>query len=436
MEEVKSQMEFDDTTFCKGCLFIFKNINLIISNKDFSESLINENLNSQIMNEHKKLCLFCLGILNLNNFESILDKISPQLNEFEHKDFKITTNFSPLFHIFQTYWKILFKRQKQFDNLDSLDITLIRKILKPFMIPYIEEKLIKKNKESELDYNMKSDLEIKIIFDLEEIFYDKIYEIFSFMPIVKKLGRKKFKPDSNMDRGAINELVKNCSSELFNELINKSSILKDIKPKDLKISIEIINSNLYLKGNYLKFSREIGQSPWEVNGVKICSSSVEDEIKKNLIEIFKCQDCVMSAGGREDRDVRMLGSGRPFIIDIVNPKIKSNPIKNLKEVESQINNTTSLIMVKNLEICDKSHYAVLKKYEDSKQKFYSCLVWTEKEISNEDIEKINSVRDLNIIQKTPMRVMHRRTLMDRKKTIYKLDAQKISDNFMVSTRIY
>jgi len=32
-----------------------------------------------------------------------------------------------------------------------------------------------------------------------------------------------------------------------------------------------------------------------------------------------------------------------------------------------------------------------------------------------DIEKINEVRDLTIIQKTPIRVMHRRTFMDGKK---------------------
>lgn len=39
---------------------------------------------------------------------------------------------------------------------------------------------------------------------------------------------------------------------------------------------------------------------------------------------------------------------------------------------------------------------------------------------------------MEIIQKTPLRVLHRRTLMDRKKTIIKLDAKLINDNFMVN----
>jgi tRNA pseudouridine synthase 10 len=134
----------------------------------------------------------------------------------------------------------------------------------------------------------------------------------------------------------------------------------------------------------------------------------------------------MSAGGREDRGVRMLGSGRPFII---NPLIRG--VEDIKNVEKIINQSTPLIMVKDLGICDKSYYQVLKKYEDSKTKFYTCLVWTEKILTALDVEKINSVTDLSLIQKTPIRVMHRRALMDRKKTIFKLEASQINENFMV-----
>lgn len=90
-----------------------------------------------------------------------------------------------------------------------------------------------------------------------------------------------------------------------------------------------------------------------------------------------------------------------------------------------------MIKVKNLDVCDKNYFAVIKKFEDSKQKLYTCLVWTSKVITKEDIELLNSVRDLALIQKTPIRVMHRRTLMDRKKTILKLEASQINENFLV-----
>jgi len=88
-------------------------------------------------------------------------------------------------------------------------------------------------------------------------------------------------------------------------------------------------------------------------------------------------------------------------------------------------------VVKNIDVCDKNYFSVIKKYEDSKQKLYTCLIWTSKIITDEQIDMLNGTRDLTVIQKTPMRVMHRRTLMDRKKTILKLEASRVNENFLV-----
>ena len=38
------------------------------------------------------------------------------------------------------------------------------------------------------------------------------------------------------------------------------------------------------------------------------------------IYIFTGMEYKFSSGGREDIDVRMLGSGRPFVIEIISPK--------------------------------------------------------------------------------------------------------------------
>ena len=314
--------------------------------------------------------------------------------------------------------------------MENLDISLIRKVFKPFFIPYLEEQFALEEGVKEV-HNMKSDMEIKIMFEFEEKFYDKVFETFSFIPNVKKMGLKKFRPDGNLDKGVINELVRHCSSDLFLELVSKNNLLSELKEENFTIKVEIIKAEIYVRGSYLKFSRDVGQSPWEINGVKICESSVQDEMRNTLLKIFRCDDCVMSAGGREDRDVRMLGQGRPFIMAIVNPKVKYAPLVDVKLIEDEINKNTHLIEVKNLTSCDKNYYAVLKKYEDSKQKSYTCLVYTSKVIADADIERIN-IKNLALTQKTPIRVMYRRTLMDRQKTIFSIDAKKINDNFMVS----
>ena len=125
----------------------------------------------------------------------------------------------------------------------------------------------------------------------------------------------------------------------------------------------------------------------------------------------------------------MLGSGRPFMLEILRPK---KDMKNeLKNIEEEINNTSKHIKINNLEICNKEYTEVVKKAEVNKMKIYTCFVWVKKELNNEDINKLNNIKNLELIQKTPIRVLHRRSLMDRKKLIYEMKAEKISDHFMI-----
>ena len=106
-------------------------------------------------------------------------------------------------------------------------------------------------------------------------------------------------------------------------------------------------------------------------------------------------------------------------------------MSDLKKIENELNSNTSSIKVLDLGLSDKNYLGVLKKYEDSKKKLYTCVVWSKNEITDEDIKKIEDVKNKDIIQKTPLRVLHRRALMDRKKLIYSLTASKINEHFFV-----
>jgi tRNA pseudouridine synthase 10 len=49
--------------------------------------------------------------------------------------------------------------------------------------------------------------------------------------------------------------------------------------------------------------------------------SVEEHIAQDIKqEVFGTDKVILHAAGREDIDVRMLGKGRPFILEMVNPK--------------------------------------------------------------------------------------------------------------------
>jgi tRNA U54 and U55 pseudouridine synthase Pus10 len=48
---------------------------------------------------------------------------------------------------------------------------------------------------------------------------------------------------------------------------------------------------------------------------------VEELISEAITPAFRPERAVFSSGGREDMDVRMLGDGRPFVLEMVNPRI-------------------------------------------------------------------------------------------------------------------
>lgn len=77
---------------------------------------------------------------------------------------------------------------------------------------------------------------------------------------------------------------------------------------------------IYIGGRYLKFSRNISQSPWVVEEERMGDASVQELIAEKVTPAFQADDYKFSAAGREDIDVRMLGDGRPFLLELLNAR--------------------------------------------------------------------------------------------------------------------
>lgn len=74
---------------------------------------------------------------------------------------------------------------------------------------------------------------------------------------------------------------------------------------------------VYLQGRYLKFQRGLSQTPWVLDGVRMGESSVEESIGDIALPYFRGSSYKFHTAGREDVDVRMLGNGRPFILEVL-----------------------------------------------------------------------------------------------------------------------
>ena len=122
----------------------------------------------------------------------------------------------------------------------------------------------------------------------------------------------------------------------------------------------------------------------------------------------------------------MLGTGRPFIVELVNPRKKLSLTQEILDSIAEKINKSVLVNVLDLRDGGSNAFDAIKESEKLKVKMYCCMVTTNKELSKEKIEELNSLQDISINQKTPLRVLHRRTLMNREKKVYKVAVKKVN----------
>lgn len=76
----------------------------------------------------------------------------------------------------------------------------------------------------------------------------------------------------------------------------------------------------------------------------------------------------------------------------------------------------------------RSDLSKIKEGEEAKTKNYTALCVTTDEVTEDIINKINQVGSVDVIQKTPIRVLHRRPLAERNKKIHSMEAKLIPGN--------
>jgi tRNA pseudouridine synthase 10 len=201
-----------------------------------------------------------------------------------------------------------------------------------------------------------------------------------------------------------------------------------------KISLQI--NPLFVGGRYRKLVRTVSQSKWFCSSCrgrgcekcggtgKLYPESVEEFASKQLLELTGGVDSFFHASGREDVDARMLGTGRPFIVEISRPKKR---FIDLKLLEEAINNSAvGKVEVSGLHFTTKDKVRRLKKGEGA-VKEYRLLAEFEDDVADEALclieEKLSGI---TIKQQTPLRVLHRRADLIRERYIYKVKAKRVT----------
>nr|GMD40266.1 putative tRNA pseudouridine synthase Pus10 isoform X2 [Ipomoea batatas] len=203
----------------------------------------------------------------------------------------------------------------------------------------------------------------------------------------------------------------------------KHLIEKVIQPCHL--TTHCYRNPIYIGGRYLKYSRNVSQTRWVIDDERMGEASVEEILGGCILPLCQGDGYKFHAAGREDIDVRMLGTGRPFLVEIQNARqVPSEGL--IKDIEIKINSLENqLVKVRNLKSLGSQGWAMINEGEAEKQKQYAALVWISRDVNNDDLQTISSVKDMKIIQKTPIRVLHRRSPLEREKIIHWMKLERI-----------
>ena len=206
---------------------------------------------------------------------------------------------------------------------------------------------------------------------------------------------------------------------------------------------EINRPSRWYTGRYCKFSRNLPQTPWNILNddgsiaSKKTETCVQDLLEKPLNNFINAEKVNLASSGREDVDVRMLGNGRPFVLEFINPRLRFSEV-DIEKVNADYEKS-KLVSVKNLQICDKQAHEQMLVGAEEKKKHYRALCFLEVEkLETSQIEKIETViknfeklEDMTLKQETPLRVTHRRTLAVRERMVYSCEIGFVErrDNF-------
>ncbi len=250
--------------------------------------------------------------------------------------------------------------------------------------------------------------------------------------------------------GDFTSLKNNVNAKLSEKIAKATGKKNDQRAADASFEFDFTAKKavarpiqLYIHGHYIKLARGFCQSRWhcsecggkgarapavgkgEGTACPSCSGSgmnypsVEEEIGKTLIPAFGAAGCTLHASGREDVDVRCLGNGRPFVMELASPKKRSANLRALEKEFQQNENVRATglrIVHKNFidSVCN-SHF----------EKEYEAIVSADRALTAKDAKKIDALCGTALDQHTPTRVLARRTDMLRVRTVYKIHAQAI-----------
>ena len=275
---------------------------------------------------------------------------------------------------------------------------------------------------------------------VEEVEFDT-YQVGTRTPPLVEENERLLREEAGFDPDAGEPFKSEFNREVGKRVGRLTGTEVDFGRPDVQFLIDVeadrvtatINS-AFVYGRYRKLERDIPQTEWpcgrcdgrgmlgedrecpQCDGTGyLYQASVEGLVAPPIRDAMDGGEATFHGAGREDVDARMLGTGRPFVVEVRDPKRRT---VNVEPLERLVNDhADGRVEVEGLRLATYEMVERVKELDASKR--YRADVEFDADVSREAFDEALAELDgATIEQYTPKRVDHRRANLTRTRTVY------------------
>lgn len=279
------------------------------------------------------------------------------------------------------------------------------------------------------------------------------YQVGTRVPPIIEENDKLLREDAGFDADAGEPFNREMNREVGKVLGSRFDAEVDFERPDVVILVDLeadavnvrINSG-FIYGRYRKLVRGISQTEWpcrecDGSGTRegescghcggtgyMYEESVEGLIGPPIRTAMAGSDATFHGAGREDVDARMLGTGRPFVVEVGEPRTRFPALDQLEETVNQ--HAAGKVEVEGL--ANATYEMVERVKELPASKTYRVEIEFDDTVADAVFhDALDALTGATIDQKTPRRVTHRRSDRTRTRTVFAADGSLEDDHHAV-----
>jgi tRNA pseudouridine synthase 10 len=248
------------------------------------------------------------------------------------------------------------------------------------------------------------------------------YQVGTRVPPLVEENDELLREEAGLPPDAGEELKSEVNREVGRRIGAETAAEVDFDRPDVQLLLDldtdgigVQRNSISIFGRYRKLERGIPQTHWEK-----FETSVEELVAPTLVSAHRGTEGVFHGAGREDVDALMLGTGRPFVLEVKRPRRRD---LDLAELEAEVNELREgRVEVEGLRYATYEMVERVKELDASKT--YRMDVTFDEPVSESALaDAIESLDGATVDQRTPERVSHRRADLVRERTVLSMTGE-------------